>query len=169
MIDIETAFLCGELEEEISMTMPEGLELVDKEPIPEDMCAKLQATMHGLVQAAKMFWKALMKCSVTDPHFTRSCADPCSLVEHDKKMGPILFCACVDDVTVWGSSEARAWVKSEIKKTFDTKESEHFDDYFGANIIKTNNVFLLRQDEIIEKLDGHFGKEAEKSEKPMHP
>jgi hypothetical protein len=47
IVDVETAFLHGDLEEEIYMDCPEGL---DHEP---DECLLLQKTIYGLVQSAQ--------------------------------------------------------------------------------------------------------------------
>jgi hypothetical protein len=60
--DIETAFLYGELDEEISMDLPDGYsEYVNEKhnnPILVDMhCVKL----FGLVQTARQWWKSLKK------------------------------------------------------------------------------------------------------------
>ena len=69
IIDIETAFLYGDLEEEIFMELPEGLEHVEQDIDPENYVAKLTATLYGLVQASRQFWKKLMKALVTKLFF----------------------------------------------------------------------------------------------------
>ena len=48
LIDIEVAFLHGDLEEDIYMDCPEGME--DAQP---DECLKLEHTIYGLVQSAR--------------------------------------------------------------------------------------------------------------------
>jgi Reverse transcriptase (RNA-dependent DNA polymerase) len=54
-LDAETAFLHGELEEEICIKVPKGYEEVFGEN--KDICLKLQKAMYGLVQAARQWWK----------------------------------------------------------------------------------------------------------------
>jgi hypothetical protein len=51
LVDVETAFLYGDLEEEIYMEMPKGYEM-EHEVGPQDVCA-LEKSIYGLVQAAK--------------------------------------------------------------------------------------------------------------------
>ena len=53
IVDIETAFLHGDLEEEIYMDAPEGIRAT------EDEVVKLEQTIYGLVQSARQFWKKL--------------------------------------------------------------------------------------------------------------
>jgi hypothetical protein len=55
IIDVDGAFLYGDLEEKIYMKIPEGLqEFYD---ISEVCCLKLQKSIYGLVQAARQWWK----------------------------------------------------------------------------------------------------------------
>ena len=70
LFDVETAFLLGELEEELYMDCPPGLEC------EEDDCVLLHKSIYGLVQAARQFnkfWNKLMK----KLGFKTSPADPC--------------------------------------------------------------------------------------------
>ena len=53
IVDIETAFLHGDLEEEIYMDAPKGIGAT------EDKVVKLKQTIYGLVQSARQFWKKL--------------------------------------------------------------------------------------------------------------
>jgi len=54
LLDVETAFLYGKLEEEISMEIPLGYEEVYQEA-ENDTVLKLQMAMYGLVQAARQW------------------------------------------------------------------------------------------------------------------
>ena len=155
LIDVETAFLYGELIEEIYMEIPEGLEQF--EDIPEDCCTQLQATLYGLVQASRMFWKKFMKCMVDKLGFKQSRADPCLLIKTDIDDGVCLVCTYVDDIAVIGSAEAREYVRTEIRKYFETKESSQFNDYLGVNVVQDFDGFHLRQDDILQRLEKHFG------------
>ena len=53
IVDIETAFLHGDLEEEIYMDAPKGIGATEAEVV------KLKQTIYGLVQSARQFWKKL--------------------------------------------------------------------------------------------------------------
>jgi hypothetical protein len=54
VVDIETAFLHGDLDEEIYMEAPKGLEIEDNKKL---MCKN---TIYGLVQSARMFYEKLI-------------------------------------------------------------------------------------------------------------
>ena len=55
LLDIEVPFLYGDLEEEIHIDCPQGLEDAKKEE-----CVKLLHTIYGLVQSVHQFWKKLV-------------------------------------------------------------------------------------------------------------
>ena len=56
IIDVETAFLYGDLNEEIYMTIPKGLEEYMHQDL-KNKCVKLKKSIYGLVQAARAWWK----------------------------------------------------------------------------------------------------------------
>ena len=61
IVDIETAFLYGDLEEEIYMKVPEGYADHLKTEFDDDTCLLLVQTMYGLVQAARQYYKNLLR------------------------------------------------------------------------------------------------------------
>ena len=56
---METAFLYGDLEEEIYMKLPEGIGLFLNKKFGSDDALILVQAMYGLVQAARQFFKKL--------------------------------------------------------------------------------------------------------------
>ena len=72
-VDMETAFLYGELDEEIYMLRPEGL---GNQP---DQCVKLEKSMYGLVQAARQYYTFFVKM-LKKVGFKVLKADPCLLM-----------------------------------------------------------------------------------------
>ena len=54
-IDVRTAFLYGDLEEEIYMRIPIGMD------ISEEYCLLLKKSIYGLVQAARQWYIKLIK------------------------------------------------------------------------------------------------------------
>ena len=56
VMDVETAFLYGEIDEEIFMKSQVGIEETDPGSSSED-CYQLLKGIYGLCQAARQFWK----------------------------------------------------------------------------------------------------------------
>ena len=82
IVDVETAFLHGDLDEEIYMEAPEGLGLDrDKE------CVLLEKSIYGLVQAARMYFLKFMKV-LRIIGFVGGNADPCMMMRKNRVSGP---------------------------------------------------------------------------------
>ena len=60
LMDVETAFLYGEIEEEIYMEVPVGMKEVFSDPHgtdEENICYQLLKGIYGLCQSVRQFWK----------------------------------------------------------------------------------------------------------------
>ena len=77
VMDVETAFLYGEIDEEIFMKSPVGMEEIDPGSSSEDYYQLLKG-IYGLCQAARQFWKKFVNTAKQEPFgFQVSPADPC--------------------------------------------------------------------------------------------
>ena len=66
VVEIDDAFLNGDLEHEIYMKIPEEYDKVINPRVDKEDCLILQKAIYGLVQAAKQFWKKIVdKMQVT--------------------------------------------------------------------------------------------------------
>ena len=59
-VDIDNAFLNGDLEHEIYMKIPEGYDEVINKNVDKEDCLILQKAIYGLVQAARQFGRQLL-------------------------------------------------------------------------------------------------------------
>ena len=66
VMDVETAFLYGDIEEEIFMKSPIGMEEIDPGSSPED-CYQLKKGIYGLCQAARQFWRKSVNTTKKEP------------------------------------------------------------------------------------------------------
>ena len=66
VLDVETAFLYGEIDEEIFMKSPVGMEEIDPGSSPEDSYQLLRG-IYGLCQAARQFWKKFVNTVKQEP------------------------------------------------------------------------------------------------------
>jgi hypothetical protein len=89
IIDLETAFLHGDLKEVIYMQATKGTN------IPADLCAKLNKALYGLVQASQQFYLNVSSVS-QELGFNLSYADPC-LFHRVNQYGQIIMIVHVDD------------------------------------------------------------------------
>ena len=94
LIDVETAFLEGDLEEEIFMDVPDGYkEVLNEETAGE--CLRLERPLYGLVQAARQFWKKAVGV-LKEIGFVGGQADPCLMTKTSDE-GTVHVIMYVDD------------------------------------------------------------------------
>ena len=171
VMDITTAFLHGEMEEEVYMTVPEGLDLVEEGWDVNDDCVELMQTIYGTRQAARQYWKYFM-AHMQQKGYKRTHADPCLLMKRDNN-GTCIICVYVDDCLITGDKRAVEQAKLDIKSKFDVRELGPVDEYIGCNIKKIDDSKIkLEQPDMIKKIKKEFGKDVEHmrpSETPMGP
>ena len=91
VLDVETTFLYGNIEEEIFMKSPIGNEEIDPGSSPED-CYQLKKETYGLCQSARQFWKKFVDTIKKETFgFTVSPADPCLLFKENNLGICIIF------------------------------------------------------------------------------
>jgi hypothetical protein len=152
IIDVETAFLHGDLEEEIYMDCPDGL------AHENDECLLLLQTIYGLVQSARQFFKKLVKCLKTIG-FVGGVADPCLMTKNYEK-GIVMIGLYVDDCYCIGHKGAIEDTIAQIKASgFNVKVEDTLEDYLSCNIVfnKDKTKAWLGQPHLIKNLDAKFG------------
>ena len=120
IVDIETAFLYGELEEEICMKIPEGLSIHSDIEYSEEDCLILDRSIYGLVQAARQFHKKFISVLMRDMHFEKCAGDECLLMRQ-KDVGTVVICVYIDDTLCAGDKMALENFKEELSAFFATK------------------------------------------------
>jgi len=128
LLDVETAFIYGKLEEEIYMEIPTGYKEVYQDP-GKDIVLKLQMAMYGLVQAAQQWFEHLSDVFIT-LGFTLCELDPC-LMYRVNENGLCIILMYVDDNLIVGSSTAIDQVADKIKKVFNVTISPEATEYLG--------------------------------------
>ena len=104
VVDIDNAFLNGDLEHEIYMKIPEGYDEVVSKDVDKEDCLILQKAIYGLVQATRQFWKKIVD-KMRGGGFKLSEADPCMLYKEDEK-GVCIIIIYIDDMLIIGKEEA---------------------------------------------------------------
>ena len=117
VMDVETAFLYGDIEEEIFMKSPVGMEEIDPGSSPED-CCQLNKGIYGLCQAARQFWKKFVDTIKKESFgFTVSPADPCMLFK-EREFGICIIIMYVDDMLIIRKKEQIQDFASKYKRNF---------------------------------------------------
>jgi hypothetical protein len=107
IVDVETAFLHGELQEEIYMNIPEGMSY------DSNHCLLLTRTIYGLVQSARESYKKLM-ATLKLTGFKGNKSDPCLLSKWTQD-GVIMIGIYVDDCLVIGKRDGIDELIVELK------------------------------------------------------
>ncbi|KAE8723908.1 hypothetical protein F3Y22_tig00011547pilonHSYRG00026 [Hibiscus syriacus] len=117
-VDVNNAFLKGNLQEEVYMVQPEWFEQTGEHG--EKLVCKLQKALYGLRQAPRNWYKKLQQC-LCDMGFRPSRADS-SLFICGTKHDITYVAVYVDDILVTGSSEKCV---NEVKKQLHDSQKKY--------------------------------------------
>jgi len=153
-MDVKTAFLNGDLDEEIYMEQPEGFIV----PGQEKKVCKLVKSLYGLKQAPKQWHEKFDRAMILDGYKINEC-DKCVYVKNTDK-GYVIVCLYVDDMLIIGSNiEMIKITKKMLNKRFDMKDMGIADVILGMKISKTSDGYALSQSHYVEKILDKFGKQ----------
>lgn len=138
-MDVNTAFLNGDLKEEIYMQQPEGFIQAGQ----EDKVCKLQRSIYGLKQAGRS-WYDKIDASLSDMGLTRAHADNC--VYYRNKNGTIIIVAIyVDDLLILANNmTALHNLKAEISQRFDMKDLGEVHFCLGIQVFRNRHERSIR-------------------------
>ncbi|KAK4392634.1 Retrovirus-related Pol polyprotein from transposon TNT 1-94 [Sesamum angolense] len=151
-MDVKTAFLYGELEEEIYIDQPEGFVAHGNE---RKVC-KLVKSLYGLKQAPKQ-WHEKFDQTIIAFDFTVNENDKCIYckVKGDRI---IILCLYVDDILLIGSCiEIITETKSFLKNKFEMKDMGEADVILGIKLIRSTDGIAISQSHYVEKILEKFG------------
>ena len=112
-MDVKTAFLHGNLKEEVYMEQPEGM----KEPGKESWVCYMHKRLYGLMQDARA-WNLRLHCAMIDIGYIRITADHCIYMRKGTE-GSSIMAIHVDNICVAASNRAEmAKLKEQLGKFF---------------------------------------------------
>ena len=162
-IHIETAFLYGDLDEEIYMKIPEGyieyLEMLGLEGyLYDEHCCKLNKAIYGLVQAARQWWKKF-KQAMKKIGFEVSPVDPCLFIrkEKDSEIPSMLF-IYIDDGGIVASKEVIEETIEALGKEFKIKILGPMHEMIGCTltISEDGKTLWITQPKLIKHMKELF-------------
>jgi hypothetical protein len=152
--DVQTAFLYGDLEEELFIKIPPGYEEFLQEETGEHVDGKymkLEKSTYGLVQAARSWWKKFTSILKRELGFTQYENDSC-LLKRFNDDGKVFLIVYVDDCFVVGDEKAVKKALDDIEKHFSITRSKHIEDFIGCRIEREGQQILLSQPDLIKKM-----------------
>ncbi|KAM2714488.1 hypothetical protein EV2_044230 [Malus domestica] len=161
-LDVNNAFLHGDLEEDVYMSLPPGFGRKG-----ETRVCKLHKSLYGLKQASRQ-WFIKLSCALRKAGYQQSKADYSLFVRnHDGKFTALLV--YVDDIILAGNNiQAIEDTKSFLMKQFKLKDLGQLKYFLGIEIARSSKGITLSQRkyalEILEDA-GHLG--AKPATSPM--
>lgn len=150
-MDVKTAFLNGDMNEEVYMEQPEGFVLSGN----ENKVCKLNKSLYGLKQAPKQ-WHEKFDSSILAFGFTHNSADRCIYSKFTNEYS-VIVCLYVDDMLIIGTDMIGILdTKKYLASIFKMKDLGEADTILGINIVKHDHGYALCQLHYIEKMLSKF-------------
>jgi len=153
-MDVKTAFLNGELEEEIYMDQPDGFVAKGQ----EGKVCKLLKSLYGLKQAPKQ-WHEKFDKTLTSAGFVVNEADKCVYYRFSGG-NCVILCLYVDDILIFGNNvDVIKEVKSFLSNNFEMKDLGEADVILNIKLLREegNGGVTLVQSHYVEKVLNRFG------------
>lgn len=146
-LDVKSAFLHGDLKEEVYVSQPVGFLVKGK----ENMVYRLHKALYGLRQAPRA-WNIQLDRSLKRLGFTR-CAHEQAVYKVHKPNLILIVGVYVDDLIVTGSSEKGILeFKEKMKTLFDMSDLGLLSYYLGIEVSQGKDGIMLTQKGYAEKI-----------------
>ncbi|BBG99268.1 transposable element gene [Prunus dulcis] len=154
-LDVKTAFLHGDLEEEIYMSQPEGFKVAGK----ENWVCKLQKSLYGLKQSPRQWYKRFDRFMIGQK-YTRSHYDHCVYFRKLQDGTFIYLLLYVDDMLIACKSKVEIErLKTQLSNEFEMKDLGEARKILGMEIERdrAKGKISLCQKQYLKKVLQRFG------------
>lgn len=164
-LDVKTAFLNGEIKEEVYVRQPEGFVKNGK----EHLVYKHFKALYGLRQAPRAWYSKLNQC-LKELGFTR-CAYEQAVYTKNKDGDVLIIGVYVDDLLVTGSNiTIITEFKKQMASKFDMSDMGKLTYYLGIEVVQGNGFIQLNQTGYTKKVLNKAGMlDCNSTKVPMHP
>ncbi|KAL0315451.1 UNVERIFIED_CONTAM: Retrovirus-related Pol polyprotein from transposon TNT 1-94 [Sesamum radiatum] len=166
-MDVKTAFLHGDLDENIYMAQPCGF--IDNRN-PEHVCL-LKKSLYGLKQSPRQ-WNKKFDNFMKTLMFHKSAYDPCLYFKFVNN-APIFLVLYVDDMLIASPDLSMIEkLQNDLRKTFEMKDLGNAKKILGMTIDrdrKTSSIFLNQKAYVISVLEKFSMINAKSSSVPLAP
>jgi hypothetical protein len=154
-LDVKTAFLHGDLEEDIYMTQPDGFKVAGK----ENLVCKLNRSLYGLKQSPRQWYKRFDQFMIRQK-YTRSQFDHCVYFRKLQDGTFIYLLLYVDDMLIACKSIVEIdRLKTQLKNEFEMKDLGEAKKILGMEITRerARGIVCLTQKQYLKKVLKRFG------------
>lgn len=150
-LDIKTAFLNGDITEEVYVLQPPGFKVKGQEA---KVC-RLQKALYGLKQSPRA-WYAKIDSHLLSQGFVRSSAESTLYIKSTNEVFLVIV-LYVDDMLLTGPRENHiAAFKAELQQTFEISDLGPLHYYLGIQFMQTERGIFLQQSRYIQNLLQRF-------------
>nr|GEY94231.1 zinc finger, CCHC-type [Tanacetum cinerariifolium] len=154
-MDVKTAFLNSDLDEEVYMKQPKGFVM----PGNEHKVCKLVKSLYGLKQAPKQ-WHQKFDEVVLSSGFHLNQSDKCVYRKFDDSGKGVIICLYVDDMLIFGTDKNQVdKTKKFLSSKFLIKDMGEADVILGIKIKHKNQRIVITQSHYIKKILMKFNRE----------
>ncbi|CAM8937929.1 unnamed protein product [Rhodiola kirilowii] len=163
-LDVDNAFLHGDLHEEVYMTTPPGFYSAEKQ---QGLVCKLQRSIYGLKQASRQ-WFSRFSDSLINFGFQLSLEDY-SLFTLKRDNQFIILLVYVDDVVLTGTSPILIkQIKDFIHDKFRIKDLGHLKYFLGIEVARSKEgIFINQRKYVLDILDDHNFTDSKPVQTPL--
>ncbi len=154
---VQTAFLRGDLEEELFIKIPMGYRqwLQETSEKIEEKYLQLKKSTYSIVQAVRSWLKKFTSILKQELGFKQHANDSC-LPKRINEIGKVVLIVYVDDCFVVGNKVAVKEALADIQKFSNITRSKNIVDFIGCNIRQEGKRILLSQPDLIKKMIKKF-------------
>ncbi|KAE8679209.1 Retrovirus-related Pol polyprotein from transposon TNT 1-94 [Hibiscus syriacus] len=152
-LDVKTAFLHGNLEEEIYMLQPEGFEEDEK----KNLVCRLNKSLYGLKQAPRCWYKRFDSFIMCLGY--NRLTDPCAYFKRSGDNDFVILLLYVDDMLVAGPNKDHIEeLKAQLAREFEMKDLGSANKILGMQIHRdrSNRKIWLSQKKYLKKILSRF-------------
>ena len=160
-MDVKTAFLHGDLEEEIYMEQPEGFIVKGK----ENYVCKLKKSLYGLKQAPRQWYKKF-ESVMEEQGYKKTTSDHCVFVKKFSDDDFIILLLYVDDILIAGMNVSRIdRLKKKLSQSFAMKDLGPAKKILGIQIDRDrkSKKLYMSQEKYVEKVLQRFNMDKAKA------
>ncbi|CAA7043502.1 unnamed protein product [Microthlaspi erraticum] len=152
-LDISNAFLNGDLDEEIYMTLPPGYTAKPGESLPPNAVCRLKKSLYGLKQASRQ-WFLKFSSVLLKLGFAKSHADHTLFVKNvsGKYLAVLVY---VDDIIITSNCDADVdQLKEDLKKAFRLRDLGALRYFLGLEIARSKRgIYVCQRKYVLELLE----------------